>query len=127
MLSTWPCHNLSPSTGIINRYNEPASVARIRCSSESSHRNREGVGRTAVGKTMRIGGIELESEMSSTINPPCMTRRRIVPVFEVDRIELHTAWSIGRSLSCTLAGEDAFWRVVCTTKEYGDVEVKGDM
>lgn len=56
-----------------------------------------------------------------------MRRRRMVPVFEVDRTELHTAWSIGRSLSCTLAGEGAFWRVVCTTKEDGDVEVKGDM
>jgi hypothetical protein len=62
---------------------EPISVTRRRWSSDSSQRKRDGDGRTIAGNTNRIGGTWVESETSSTINPPWMRRKRTVPVVGV--------------------------------------------
>jgi len=85
--------------GRIRRYREAVFVTTIKCSSLGCQKNNAGESSTDAGKTKRIGGRSWVREMSSTINPAWMTRRRIVPVT--------SEWKMTESRACSTGGSDS--------------------
>ena len=85
--------------GRIKRYKEAAFVTTIKWSSFGCQKNNAGELRTGAGKTKRIGERSWVREISSTINPAWMTRRRIVPVT--------SEWKTTESRACSTGGSDS--------------------
>jgi hypothetical protein len=110
--------------GRIRRYREAVFVTTIRCSSLGCQKNNAGELRIGAGKTKRIGGRSWVREMSSTINPAWMTRRRIVPVTSEWKTTESRACSTGGSDSVGGGGSGAFRREVWIEIEVARVDGK---
>lgn len=123
--SAWFFHRSRSWRGTMTLYRDPNSVTASTWSSWSS-RKTAGLFKRTEGKMSRSGWTSVESETSSTMRPPWISRRRTVPVASASITDAKIACSAGMLLWSRGCGSGNCWRVVRITVDKGVSAVESD-